>query len=121
MSVATSYSISSGRRAHEAACKAPNQVDDAVGRPEQKRAGIGGDRPAVETRLHPTALNGCKSNKSALQDCTVQNDEWAVQRARYITLETIPPMSDDPLVSSRRSLTCPARPGIVVALLSYTT
>ena len=48
-------------RIHEAACKAPNQADDAVGRPEQKRAGIGGDRPAVETRLHPTALNGCKT------------------------------------------------------------
>jgi transposase-like protein len=27
-----------------------------------------------------------------------QNDEWAVQRARYMTLETIAPMSDDPLV-----------------------
>ena len=31
-----------------------------------------------------------------------QNDEWAVQRARYMTLETIAPMSDDPLVSLRR-------------------
>jgi transposase-like protein len=28
-----------------------------------------------------------------------QNDEWAVQRARYMTLETISPMSDNPLVS----------------------
>jgi putative transposase len=28
-----------------------------------------------------------------------QNDEWAVQRARYITLETIQTLSDDPLVS----------------------
>jgi putative transposase len=28
-----------------------------------------------------------------------QNDEWAVQRARYMTLETINQMSDDPLVS----------------------
>jgi len=28
-----------------------------------------------------------------------QNDEWAVQRARYMTLETISEMSDDPLVS----------------------
>ena len=27
-----------------------------------------------------------------------QNDEWAVQRARYITLETIAPLSDDPFV-----------------------
>jgi putative transposase len=28
-----------------------------------------------------------------------QNDEWAVQRSRYMTLETIAQMSDDPLVS----------------------
>jgi putative transposase len=28
-----------------------------------------------------------------------QNDEWAVQRARYMTLETIAPISDDPSVS----------------------
>ena len=28
-----------------------------------------------------------------------QNDEWAVQRARYMTLETITAMSDDPLVN----------------------
>ena len=28
-----------------------------------------------------------------------QNDEWAVQRARYITLESIAPISDDPIDS----------------------
>ncbi len=28
-----------------------------------------------------------------------RNDEWAVQRARYMTLETIAPLGDDPLVS----------------------
>ena len=28
-----------------------------------------------------------------------QNDEWAVQRARYMTLETIARLSDDPLIS----------------------
>ena len=28
-----------------------------------------------------------------------QNDEWAVQRARYMTLESITPIGDDPLVS----------------------
>jgi hypothetical protein len=27
-----------------------------------------------------------------------QNDEWAVQRCRYMTLETIAPLSDDPIV-----------------------
>jgi putative transposase len=28
-----------------------------------------------------------------------QNDEWAVQRARYVSLETIAPLSDNPAVS----------------------
>ena len=28
-----------------------------------------------------------------------QNDEWAVQRARYMTLETIAPLSQDPIVT----------------------
>jgi putative transposase len=28
-----------------------------------------------------------------------QNDEWAVQHARYMTLETIAPISDDPIIS----------------------
>jgi putative transposase len=28
-----------------------------------------------------------------------QNDEWAVQRERYMTLETIAPLGDDPAVS----------------------
>jgi putative transposase len=28
-----------------------------------------------------------------------QNDEWAVQRSRYMTLETIAPISDDPIIS----------------------
>jgi transposase-like protein len=28
-----------------------------------------------------------------------QNDEWAVQRSRYMTVETIGQMSDDPIIS----------------------
>jgi putative transposase len=28
-----------------------------------------------------------------------QNDEWAVQRGRYMTLETIAPLSDDAIES----------------------
>ena len=28
-----------------------------------------------------------------------QNDEWAVQRCRYMTLESVAPLSDDPIVS----------------------
>ena len=30
-----------------------------------------------------------------------QNDEWAVQRARYMTLESMAPLSDDPRISQR--------------------
>ena len=41
-----------------------------------------------------------------------QNDEWAVQRARYMTLETIAPISDNPIAtaqsSSGRERPCPA-------------
>ena len=42
-----------------------------------------------------------------------QNDEWAVQRARYMTLETIAPLSDDPIVSlpAMAALTNPAHAG----------
>ena len=28
-----------------------------------------------------------------------QNDEWTVERARYMSMETIAPLSDDPIVS----------------------
>jgi len=28
-----------------------------------------------------------------------QNDEWSVQRGRYMTLETIAPLSDNPVIS----------------------
>lgn len=30
-----------------------------------------------------------------------QNDEWAAQHAPYVTLETIAPLSDDPIVTLR--------------------
>ena len=36
---------------------------------------------------------------SAFTGIRKQNDEWAVQRSRYMTLETIGQISDDPLVS----------------------
>src|SRR6202008_301007 len=39
-----------------------------------------------------------------------QNDEWAVQRARYMTLETIAPLIDDPFVKLPAAAACPSRP-----------
>ena len=47
-----------------------------------------------------------------------QNDEWGVQRARYITLESIAPVGDDPIVSllHRGRLTDPASTSEIVLL-----
>ena len=42
------------------------------------------------------AMAACRSVGAILLE---QNDEWAVQRARYMTLETIAPISDDPSIS----------------------
>jgi hypothetical protein len=38
-----------------------------------------------------------------------QNDEWAVQRSRYVSLETIAQVSDDPIVTLP-AVTSPAPP-----------
>jgi putative transposase len=38
-----------------------------------------------------------------------QNDEWAVQRGRYMTLETIAPLSDDPIVRLSAVTAVPSR------------
>lgn len=70
--------------------------------------------PQHRTKLHSTSpierLNGEIKRRTEVvgfpnEDAIVrligailleQNDEWAVQRARYMTLETIAPLSDDP-------------------------
>ncbi len=39
-----------------------------------------------------------------------QNDEWAVQRARYMTLETMTALSDDPIVGLPAMVIWPIRP-----------
>ena len=52
-----------------------------------------------------------------------QNDEWAVQRARYLTLETIAPSSDDPTVTCQPWQTDRSgpMPETTVTTPSYTT
>ncbi|WP_027681851.1 IS256 family transposase, partial [Rhizobium leguminosarum] len=50
-----------------------------------------------------------------------QNDEWAVQRSRYMTLETIATMSDDPLINLPAASLLPALTGKLDDRTSYTT
>src|SRR5262249_15895652 len=38
-----------------------------------------------------------------------QNDEWAVQRARYMTLETIAPFTEDPILQLPAPAACAPR------------
>jgi hypothetical protein len=47
-------------RIAEAGREAPHQPDGTIGGPEQQRAGIGGDRPAVEAGDHGAAFDGYK-------------------------------------------------------------
>jgi len=48
---------------------------------------------------HPaTARNGAAIFRLVGAILLEQNDEWAVQRGRYMTLETIAPLSDTPIV-----------------------
>lgn len=65
--------------------------------------------PVALHQSHPTPQRrteviGIFSNEAAIirligAILLEQNDEWAAQRARYMTLGTIAPLSDDPTVS----------------------
>ena len=46
----------------------------------------------------PTKMPSCDSSATLLLE---PNDEWAVQGGRYMSLETIAPLSDDPTVKLR--------------------
>ncbi len=74
--------------------------------PREHRAKIHSTNPIerlngeIKRRTH---VVGIFSNKAAITSLVSailleQNDEWTVQRARYMTLETIAPLSDDPII-----------------------
>jgi putative transposase len=72
---------------HRAKLHSTNPLERLIGE-IKRRTEVGGIFPneAAITRLVGAIL-------------VEQNHEWAVQRARYMSLETIAPLSDDPLVS----------------------
>ena len=53
-------------------------------------------QPEQDTRSTYPSRNNVQTNGATSLE---QNDEWTVQRARYMTLETIAPLSDDAIVN----------------------
>jgi hypothetical protein len=66
---------------HPLACRAPQAPKHRITPPSK--------------RQRPADHRGRRSRSEFLNILLEQNDEWAVQRARYMTLETIAPMRDD--------------------------
>jgi putative transposase len=71
--------------------------------PKEHRAKLHSTGPIGEIQRR-TAVAGIFPNEHAIirligAILLARNDEWAVQRARYISLETIALLSDNPLVS----------------------
>jgi hypothetical protein len=58
-----------GASVAEAGGEAPDQPDGAVGGAEQQRAGVRGDRPAVEAGDHGAALDRCKLKQGWVMLC----------------------------------------------------
>jgi transposase-like protein len=87
----------------------PNEPDVLayMGFPAQHRAKLHSTNPLERLNgeiKRRTEVVGIFPNEAAITRLVgaillEQNDEWAVQRARYMTLETIAPMSDNPLVN----------------------
>src|SRR3954464_3415081 len=66
-------------------------LDEPAGAPQRRDQAPDGGRGIFPNEAAITRLVG-----AILLE---QNDEWSVQRARYMTLETMTGLSDDPLVS----------------------
>ena len=60
-------------------------------------------QPATLPKSYTTRGDTTQQNEAAITRLVgaillEQNDEWAVQRSRYMTLETIAPIPDDPII-----------------------
>jgi len=74
--------------------------------PSQHRAKLHSTNPLERLNgeiKHRTEVVGIFPNEAAITRLVgaillEQNDEWAVQRSRYMTLETIAPIPDDPSI-----------------------
>lgn len=79
-------------------CTAPTRWSASTARSSAapRSPGSGFARPRAGSGIFPNEAAITRLVDAILLE---QNDEWAVQRARYITLESIAPLSEDPIVS----------------------
>src|SRR4051794_19362111 len=92
----------------EAGRKASDQVDRPIGRPEQQRSGIRGDRAAIECRLDLAALDRCKTEEVRATLC--EHRGAPPNRASYCCTTTLTLQSPDaPLQFEKSALGSPAQ------------
>jgi hypothetical protein len=66
---------------------------------------------AIDEKTTPASLSATRISRWSTGALLLeQNDEWAVQRGRYMSLETIAPLSDDPIVKQTRCGSLTVRP-----------
>jgi hypothetical protein len=65
-------------------------------------------------RARSDDANFCGEKREARQ----QNDEWAIQRSRYMTLESVAPVGDDSFVRLPAVAVRPVRPKPEIAVIT---
>ena len=88
----------------------PDQADRPIGGAQEQRAGVGGDRPAIESGHHGTALDACKVEPIRATVCRHRGTPLLGPKALLQKNFLLIPSPDAP-TSGEKSRLGPVRPG----------